>query len=140
MYQMIIFRKFDQRMSDKWPAYELSSAAKSTTSKSRYVHLHIFLMSSIKILQNYVWYFEHNQSILGLLLDSTREQTIQTQLQLNSTVTTRESAAVLPSEEKYSNHGAEKPIAISDGCPAPRAQVISIYILSKLDINEKCRD
>ena len=33
-------------MSDKWPAYELSSAAKSTTSKSRYVYLHIFLMSS----------------------------------------------------------------------------------------------
>ena len=121
-------------MSDKWPAYELSSAAKSTTSKSRYVYLHIFLMSSIKILQNYVWHFENNQSILGLLLDSTREQTIQTQLQLNSTVTTRESAAVLPSEEKYSTHGAEKPIAISDGCPAPRAQVISIYILSKLDI------
>ena len=130
-------------MSDKWPAYELSSAAKSTTSKSRYVYLHIFLMSSIKlILQNYVWHFENNQSILGLLLDSTREQTIQTQLQLNSTVTTRESAAVLPSEEKYSTHGAEKPIAISDGCPAPRAQVISIYILSKLDIKivKKCRD
>ena len=99
-------------------------------------------MKMILILQNYVWYFEHNQSILGLLLDSTREQTIQTQLQLNSTVTTRESAAVLSSEEKYSTHGAEKPIAISDGCPAPRAQVISIYILSKLDINacQKCRD
>ena len=123
-------------MSDKWPAYELSSAAKSTTSKSRYVYLHIFLMSSIKlILQNYVWHFENNQSILGLLLDSTREQTIQTQLQLNSTVTTRESAAILPSEEKYSTHGAEKPIAISDGCPAPRAQVISISILFKLDKN-----
>ena len=87
----------------------------------------------ILILQNYVWYFEHNQSFLGLLLDSTREQTIQTQLQLNSTVTTRESAAVLPSEEKYSAHGTEKPIAISDGCPAPRAQVITISILSKLD-------
>ena len=81
-------------------------------------------MSSMKCKLNYVWYFEQNQSILGLLLDSTREQTIQTQLQLNSTVTTRESAAVLPSEETYSTHGAEKPIAISDGCPAPRAQVI----------------
>ena len=89
----------------------------------------------ILILQNYVWYFEHNQSFLGLLLDSTREQTIQTQLQLNSTVTTRESAAVLPSEEKYSAHGTEKPIAISDGCPAPRAQVIIISIPSKLDKN-----
>lgn len=93
----------------------------------------------ILILQNYVWYFEHNQSFLGLLLDSTREQTIQTQLQLNSTVTTRESAAVLPSEEKYSAHGTEKPIAISDGCPAPRAQVITIYILSKLDTKKMSR-
>lgn len=62
----------------------------------------------------------------GLLLDSTREQTIQTQLQLNSKVTTRESAAVLPYEHDSPSLGLEcgSPNPVSDGCPAPRAQVI----------------
>lgn len=69
--------------------------------------------------------------MIGLLLDSTREQTIQTQIQLNSKVTTRESAAVLPCEQNSSSLPIESDPAISvtDGCPAPRAQVLSFFYL-----------
>ena len=70
-------------------------------------------------------------SKIGLLLDSSREQTIQTQIQLNSKVTTRESAAVLPSEEECSSASLEhnSSLSVTDGCPASRAQVSFILTL-----------
>ena len=70
--------------------------------------------------------------MVGLLLDSTREQTIQTQIQLNSKVTTRESAALLPYEQNNSSLALEKTssISINDGCPAQQAQVVMPYHLS----------
>ena len=63
--------------------------------------------------------------ILGLLLDPTREQTIQTQIHLNSKVTTRESSALLPCDQKDSRTGAttNSPVSMSGGVTAPKAQV-----------------